>query len=124
MGITTTGWPGKRSKNAATCSGFVALSSDSIGRLWRTGACSTAGAPTRSSGFGSGVKLGMLGQQRPQLVLERVVVGVGHERLAAVVRVAQLGEPRGQLLDARSGVGARAHPLKHLATVRQPALWA
>ena len=56
--MTITGWPGKRSKNAATCSGFVAFSSDSIGRLCRTGACSTDGAPTCSSGFGSGVSSG------------------------------------------------------------------
>ena len=66
-----------------------------------------------------GREVGMLGQQRPQLVLERVVVGVGDERLAAVVGVAQLREPRGELLDARSGVGTRAHRLKHLATVRR-----
>ena len=104
MGITTTGWPGKRSKNAATCSGLVAFSSDSIGRLWRTGACSTAGAPTRSSGFGSGVSSGCSAEQRAQLVLERVVVGVGDERLAAVVGVAQLGDPRGELLDALARV--------------------
>ena len=56
--MTTTGWPGKRSKKATTCSGFVAFSSESIGRLWRTGACSTVGAPTTSSGFGSGVSSG------------------------------------------------------------------
>ena len=42
----------------------------------------------------------MLGDQRPQLVLERVVVGVGDQRLAAVVGVAQLREPLGELLDA------------------------
>ena len=56
--MTTTGWPGKRSKKAATCSGLVAFSSESIGRLWRTGACSTDGAPTCSSGFGSGASSG------------------------------------------------------------------
>ena len=55
-----------------------------------------------------GRELGVLGQQRAQLVLERVVVGVGDERLAAVVGVAQLGQPGGELLDARLGVGA--HP--------------
>ena len=58
FGITTTGWPGKRAKKSATCSGVVAFWSDSIGRLWRTGACSTAVAPTSSSGFGSGVSSG------------------------------------------------------------------
>ena len=39
-----------------------------------------------------GREVGVLGDQRAQLVLERVVVGVGDERLAAVVGVAQLGE--------------------------------
>ena len=56
--MTTTGWPGKRSKKASTCSGLVAFSSDSMGRECRIGACSTAGAPTWSSGFGSGVSSG------------------------------------------------------------------
>ena len=59
MGITTTGWPGKRSKNALTCSGLVAFSSESIGRECRTGACRTDGAPTCSSGFGSGASSGL-----------------------------------------------------------------
>jgi hypothetical protein len=36
--MTTTGWPGKRAKNAVSCSGVLAFSSESIGRLWRTGA--------------------------------------------------------------------------------------
>jgi hypothetical protein len=58
LGITTTGWPGKRSKNASTCSGLVAFSKDSIGRECRTGACRTEGAPTCSSGFGSGASSG------------------------------------------------------------------
>ena len=58
FGITTTGWPGKRAKNSATCSGVFDFWSESIGRLWRTGACSTAVAPTCSSGFGSGVSSG------------------------------------------------------------------
>ncbi len=58
FGITTTGWPGNRSKNAVTCSGLVAFSSDSIGRECRTGACSTPGAPTCSNGFGSGASSG------------------------------------------------------------------
>ena len=58
FGITTTRWPGKRSKKAATCSGLLAFSSDSIGREWRTGECSTAGAPTVSSGLGSGASAG------------------------------------------------------------------
>ena len=101
--MTTTGWPGKRSKNASTCSGFVAFSSESIGRLWRTGACSTAGAPTLLERVRVGRELGVLGDQRAQLVLERVVVGVGDERLAAVVGVAQLGEPRGEAVDALAG---------------------
>ncbi len=56
--MTTTDCPGKRAKNASTCSGLVAFSSDSIGRECRTGACSTPGAPTCSSGFGSGVSSG------------------------------------------------------------------
>ena len=77
MGITTTGWPGKRSKNASTCSGLVAFSSESIGRLWRTGACSTLGAPTISSGLGSGVRSGFASTSAAQLVLERVVLRVG-----------------------------------------------
>ena len=45
-------------------------------------------------------ELGMRGDERPQLVLEPVVVGVGDERLAAVVRVAQVADPGGELLDA------------------------
>ena len=105
--MTTTGWPGKRSKNAATCSGVVAFSSDSIGRLWRTGACSIAGAPTLSSGFGSGASVGMRGDQLAQLVLERVVVGVGDERLAAVVGVAQRDDPGGEVLDALAAAPCR-----------------
>ena len=56
-----------------------------------------------------GRELGVLGQQRAQLVLERVVVGVGDERLAAVVGVAQLGQPRGELLDPRA-CPSGAHP--------------
>ena len=47
-----------------------------------------------------GRQLGMLGEQRAQLVLERVVVGVGHERLALVVGVAQLDEPACEIIDA------------------------
>ena len=42
----------------------------------------------------------MLGDQRAQLVLERVVLGVGDLRLADVVGVAQLGEAGCQLVDA------------------------
>ena len=55
-----------------------------------------------------GRQLRVLGQERAQLVLERVEVGVGDERLAAVVGVAQLGQPGGELLDSRLGVGT--HP--------------
>ena len=57
--MTTTDWPGKRLKKASTCSGRVAFSSDSIGRECRIGACSTAGAPTCSSGFESGASSGL-----------------------------------------------------------------
>ena len=46
--MTTTDWPGKRSRKATTCSGLVAFSSESIGRAWRTGACNALGAPTCS----------------------------------------------------------------------------
>ena len=80
---------------------MVAFSSESIGRLWRTGACSTAGRADLLERVGVRRELRVLGDQRAQLVLERVVLGVGDERLAAVVGVAQLGEPRGELLDAR-----------------------
>ena len=104
MGITTTGWPGKRSKNAATCSGVVAFSSDSIGRLWRTGACSTRGRADPLERVRVRRQLGVLGDQRPQLVLERVVVGVGDERLAAVVGLAQLHDARGERLDPLADV--------------------
>lgn len=36
--------------NAATCSGRVTFSNDSVGRACRVGACNTFGAPTGSSG--------------------------------------------------------------------------
>ena len=49
----------------------------------------------------------MLGEQRAELVLERVVVGVRDGRLAAVVGVAQGEELLGERLDA--GAGVRAH---------------
>ena len=51
---------------------------------------------------GIGRQLGMLGDQRAQLVLERVVVGVGDERLAAVVGVAQRDDPRRRRSSMRS----------------------
>ena len=98
--MTTTGWPGKRSRNATTCSGLVAFSSESIGREWRTGACSADGAPTCSSGIRVGRELRMLDQERPELFLERVVLGVGDLRLAVVVRRAQLRQPAGEVVDA------------------------
>jgi hypothetical protein len=47
-----------------------------------------------------GREVGVLGHQLAQLVLERVVVGVGDEGLAAVVGVAQLGHPGCQAVDA------------------------
>ena len=50
-----------------------------------------------------GRELGVLGEQRAELVLDRVVVGVGDARLAAVVRVAQVGDPRGELRDPLAG---------------------
>ena len=46
-----------------------------------------------------GREVGVRGDQRPQLVLDRVVVGVGDLRLALVVRVAQLGDARRELGD-------------------------
>jgi hypothetical protein len=51
----------------------------------------------------------MLGDQCAQLVLDRVVVGVGDARLAAVVRVAQRDDLLGEVLDALAGVRAGAH---------------
>ena len=50
----------------------------------------------------------MLGDEPAQLVLERVVVGVGDERIAAVVGVAQRDDPGGEVLDALAGLGAHA----------------
>ncbi len=57
----------------------------------------------------AGREVGVLLDQRAQLVLDRVVVGVGHARLAAVVRVAQLDDACRELLDALAGTRARAH---------------
>ena len=54
-------------------------------------------------------EVGVLGDERAQLVLERVVVGVGDVRLAAVVRVAQLGDAGGELVDPL----ARLRPGRH-----------
>ena len=98
--MTTTGWPGKRSKNATTCSGLVAFSSESIGRECRIGACSTAGPPTCSSGFGSGASSGFASIEPPQLVFDRVVLGVRHLGRAPVVGVAQHDDLVGEFLDA------------------------
>jgi hypothetical protein len=48
-----------------------------------------------------GLEIGVLGYQRGQLVLERVVLGVGDRRIAgAVVQIVQPLDLGGQLLDA------------------------
>lgn len=52
-------WPGKRATNVVTCSGLVTYSNDNFGRECRIDVCSTAGAPTCSSGFGSGASSGL-----------------------------------------------------------------
>ena len=64
-----------------------------------------------------GGQLGMGGQQPAQLLLQRVVLRVGHQRLAAVVRVAQLDEAGGERLDPLLGVRARAHGPKRYAAL-------
>ena len=107
--MTTTDWPGKRLKKASTCSGRVAFSSDSIGRECRIGACSTAGAPTCSSGFGSGASSGLAVDQRPQLVLDRVVLRVGHHRRTPVVGVAQYDDLIGKFLNPLPNVHGPGH---------------
>jgi len=48
-------------------------------------------------------QVGVLVEQAAQLVLERVVVGVGHQRLAAVVGVAQLGQAGCKAVDPLAG---------------------
>ena len=108
FGITTTGWPGKRAKNSATCSGVFDFWSESIGAAVAHRRVQHGRRADLLERVRVGRELGMLGQQRAQLVLERVEVGVGDERLAAVVGVAQLGQPGGELLDPRLGVGT--HP--------------
>ena len=102
--MTTTGWPGKRSKNAATCSGLRRL----LERQHRPAVAHRRVQRRRRADLLERVRVGrevgMLCEQLAQLVLERVVVGVGDVRLAAVVGVAQRRSmPRGELLDARAG---------------------
>ena len=65
-------------------------------------------------------EVGVLGEQRAQLVLDRVVVGVGHERVAAVIRVAQLRQAPGERFDPLARVRARAHPV----SLGDKTLWA
>jgi hypothetical protein len=56
----------------------------------------------------------MLGHERAQLVLDGVVLGVGDERLAAVVGVAQRDDPRGEVVDALARLRAGAHAARHV----------
>ena len=100
MGITATGWPGKRSKNAATCSGLVAFSSESIGWEMAHRRVQHRGRAHLLERIRVGRELGVLGDERPQLVLDRVVFGVGDERRAAVVGVAQGDDAVGEVGDA------------------------
>ena len=81
-------------------------------RAWspsRARASAASGAPARAARVGAptclqrvrvGRELRMLDQQRPELLLERVVLGVGDLRVAVVVRRAQLGDLPGEVLDA------------------------
>ena len=90
---------GEAAEERLTCSGLVALSSESIGRECRIGACRTDGAPTCSSGFGSGASSGCspISARSSSSIASYSASATDGD--AAVVRVAQRRDLVGEFLD-------------------------